>query len=349
MFKLNIENFQSIKDKTSIEFIPGVNLIIGPSNSGKTAILRALTGLILNYKGKVKKYLSHFQDKIQVDLQLKEDEIYTWIKSEKGTEYVINKDGVEEVYKKSGNNNIFDFVQDFPFILRDKKLINTHTEHDGLPFPFSLNDVELFKMFEDLYNVSSTAIVFKFLKKLETQTNSEINSLEGNIEENKHRVEAIVELENHYNLEDLEQKRELASRLLTNFKDLELDLIKARSNNSICKKIKTILEDRSDDAHDLKIDLEQINNFFKLKEDYIIANNNSKLDNIQLYNKDFETSIIDSYNALLCDIKILNNLDKELKSLDLEEKDLNLEYEEIKSQLDKIEICPLCGNNLKGE
>ena len=349
MFKLTIENFQSIKDKTSIEFIPGVNLIIGPSNSGKTAILRSLIGLILNYKGKVRKYLTHFQDKIQVDLQLKEDEIYTWVKSEKGTEYIINKHGEEEIYKKSGNNNIFDFIPDFPFILRDKKLVNTHTEHDGLPFPFNMNDIELFKMFEDLYNVSSTATIFKFLKKLETQTNSEINTIERDIEINKHRIEAIIELEDHYNLEDLEQKKEIASKLLTNFKDLEEDLIKAKSNNSICKKIKNILEDRPDDEHDLKIDLDIINEFFKLKEDYIIANNNNKFDNIKLYNKDFEISIIDSYNNLLSDIKILNNLENEVTYLDKEEIDLKSEYEQIKSQLDKIDICPLCGNNLKGE
>ena len=55
MFKLTIENFQSIKEKTEIDFIEGVNLIIGPSNSGKSAVLRALRGLILNYKGNVKK------------------------------------------------------------------------------------------------------------------------------------------------------------------------------------------------------------------------------------------------------------------------------------------------------
>ena len=89
MFKLTIENFQSIKEKTEIDFIEGVNLIIGPSNSGKSAVLRALRGLILNYKGNVKKYLTHNQNQIEVNLQLDDEEKYTWLKSDKGTIYKV--------------------------------------------------------------------------------------------------------------------------------------------------------------------------------------------------------------------------------------------------------------------
>ena len=42
-----VQNFQSHKN-TSLEFAPGVNIIAGPSNSGKTAILRALNWLLKN-------------------------------------------------------------------------------------------------------------------------------------------------------------------------------------------------------------------------------------------------------------------------------------------------------------
>ena len=48
--KLNIQNFQSHKD-TKLEFHPGVNVIIGQSDSGKTAIIRALRWLIWNRPG----------------------------------------------------------------------------------------------------------------------------------------------------------------------------------------------------------------------------------------------------------------------------------------------------------
>jgi DNA repair protein SbcC/Rad50 len=45
--KLDIKNFQSHKD-TVLEFSPGVNAIVGDSDSGKTAILRALNWVMTN-------------------------------------------------------------------------------------------------------------------------------------------------------------------------------------------------------------------------------------------------------------------------------------------------------------
>jgi len=44
---LTLQNFQSHK-QSSLEFDPGVNVIIGPSDSGKTAIIRALRWLVWN-------------------------------------------------------------------------------------------------------------------------------------------------------------------------------------------------------------------------------------------------------------------------------------------------------------
>ncbi len=45
--EINISNFQSHK-ATTLELDPGVNIIVGPSDSGKTAIIRALWWLIWN-------------------------------------------------------------------------------------------------------------------------------------------------------------------------------------------------------------------------------------------------------------------------------------------------------------
>jgi len=44
---LELHNFQSHK-QSSLEFDPGVNVIIGPSDSGKTAVIRALRWLVWN-------------------------------------------------------------------------------------------------------------------------------------------------------------------------------------------------------------------------------------------------------------------------------------------------------------
>jgi len=44
---LQIQNFQSHKDSL-LEFDPGVNVIVGSSDSGKTAVIRALRWLVWN-------------------------------------------------------------------------------------------------------------------------------------------------------------------------------------------------------------------------------------------------------------------------------------------------------------
>jgi exonuclease SbcC len=48
--ELSLKNFQSHKD-TKMEFVPGVNVILGASDSGKTAVLRALRWVIRNKPG----------------------------------------------------------------------------------------------------------------------------------------------------------------------------------------------------------------------------------------------------------------------------------------------------------
>ena len=44
---LKIINFQSHEDST-LDFVPGVNMILGASDSGKSAIIRALKWLVWN-------------------------------------------------------------------------------------------------------------------------------------------------------------------------------------------------------------------------------------------------------------------------------------------------------------
>ena len=49
-FKVSIQNYQIIK-KANLEFLPGLNVIVGPSNNGKTSILKAIKALLYTVPG----------------------------------------------------------------------------------------------------------------------------------------------------------------------------------------------------------------------------------------------------------------------------------------------------------
>ena len=57
--KLNIQNIQSHKN-TELEFSPGINAIVGSSNNGKSAILRALYWVRYNRPLGIDNLLSHW-------------------------------------------------------------------------------------------------------------------------------------------------------------------------------------------------------------------------------------------------------------------------------------------------
>lgn len=356
--KLKIENFQSLEGVNEFNFDPGVTMVVGASNSGKTAIIRALRGLILNYvsSSKAKKYITHFKDNLQVDLELDNKINYSWYKDSKNTLYKIEdlENNTEQEFEKSGNDDLESICDkagvEFPFVIRDKKLINTYTEKDSLPFPFDLNDVELFKMFEELYNVSSSGIIFKFMKTLETKTNSEIKSTKEQIEIDKEKIEKIVDLEDKYEVEKLETLKSQAEKVQAGMIGIDEDIKTAASNNKVCKIIREFLANIvvKEDAYKLvneAIDL--LKESKDLAKDIEIIDSNNKIEQINVYKKEFDIALISDYNALSSDYNKAKSLNRELKSAQEEIDELLEQQKEIQEELAKVDICPLCGNKLK--
>ena len=92
---IEIINFQSHKH-TTMEFVPGVNIIKGTSHSGKSSIIRALRWLYFNRSpGVGDGFKSHFasdKDSVEVGCSFTEGE---WIAREKGKENKYLTDGLE--------------------------------------------------------------------------------------------------------------------------------------------------------------------------------------------------------------------------------------------------------------
>jgi DNA repair ATPase RecN len=98
--KINLIDFMAHK-ATSIELAPGVTVITGPNNIGKSAIVEAIRYLVANPAPK--NVIRHGAAKALVSLELDSGEIITWQRLDKSASYSVQHPGQEpEEYHKFG-------------------------------------------------------------------------------------------------------------------------------------------------------------------------------------------------------------------------------------------------------
>ncbi len=91
--KIQLENFMAHK-ATSIELSPGVTVITGPNNIGKSAIVEAIRHLV--YNPAPKNVIRHGAKKAVVRLELDSGEIITWQRQDKNASYSIQRPSQED-------------------------------------------------------------------------------------------------------------------------------------------------------------------------------------------------------------------------------------------------------------
>ena len=171
--KLSLQNFQSISEG-ELTFSTGLNFIIGQSNSGKSATFRALKACLLNPKGS-QRFIKKGHNKSIVTLYYNGNEI-TWDRTNKESSYFING----QQYIKTGASDSFKILMDDTGFVKDEKegaLMNMEEELQ-LPFPFGVSKAELFKLFENVFCVSDSAVILKAAKEQEDNIKDNIEGLE---------------------------------------------------------------------------------------------------------------------------------------------------------------------------
>lgn len=193
-FSLKIEDFQSIGN-ADLEFTPGINLIVGQSNSGKTAVLRAIDSVLTN-PTYAKSFVKHHTNEACVTFSY-EGNTVSWKKSGKGgVKYEVNN----EEYSKMGTSDLFDILPNNGFVKSDNgEVMNIEGEWD-LPFPFDRTPSDLFRLFENVFCVSDSATILKSFKEEESDLTRQISETKDKITRSTTKLAALNELEQEANL-----------------------------------------------------------------------------------------------------------------------------------------------------
>lgn len=358
--KLSLENFQSIS-KGELIFHTGTNVIIGQSNSGKSATFRALKTCLSNPSGSqrfIKKGTSHSS----VMLEYNGNQII-WKRTPKESSYIING----ETYLKTGKSSALKLVEDTGFTIDSNDTIMNIEEELQLPFPFGMSDSDLFKLYENVFCISDSAIILKAAKGVEDSTKTEITTLDNDILKNDNKVKELLEFQKTVDIEKLKKMKkylENKNNKVLNLKDGLPIIKKALKVQDLTVKEKEFsnllplyLENR-----DLKrtiSQLKQLHTLNKHLKDIILPTEISlnEYKELRELNKtvkvlkdieDFKVPV-NSFESKLQEYENLKSYLKEIKEIKKEIKErkealINLKerIKHIESALKEFQVCPLC-------
>ena len=351
---LHIKNFQSHKDSL-LEFSPGVNVLIGSSDTGKSSVWRALD-LVINNRPTGSGFVSH------------------WCKNEKGnykdnTEITLNVDG-REITRIKGKDNkyILDkeelkaFKTDVPDPV--KELMNTdeiNVQHQANNF-FLLN-LSAGKVAEELNRLVNLDIIDRTLSNV----NGRLRKMKASITSNEEDIiKHETSLEKFSKLSDMEVDLNAIVVLQKEYEELQfqMDALGDCTNKIQLAQIELNKCKDFTGAEEAVSKLESLySGFMLLSEQYDALE--SLYESIEAVEKELETEfdpaveeeieivgeMIRKYNLLKSEMNDLDTVIQMVSETEetIENQNYDIEkaekvYQEVLEEYNKTKnICPECG------
>lgn len=334
--------------KKVVQFTPGLNVLVGESETGKTTLIRALYLLIENYpRGGEKLYQSWLTDK-PLSIQLKDDK-GNIIKRKKNKYYLNNSDPL----KAFGTSVPEPIRQLFNF-----KEINWQKQHDTHYLLFNTGGSSA-KLLNSATGMSDQEVIIDDIKKQLSNSKSEIKRHKKNNEEHlkttkrlkdivryKLKALAIVHLEEE--AIELKNKADRLENLLIQLESIKEIKMKYRTSKKHNKEINSIIHDLEETKHfgesikELKSILDTVEKI-KIIDPKIIIKLLKTLHAIHSKNLEFE--------ALNSKTNLLKKYIEQIEEAKEKQKRYQKNIEEHQKQMDELFInlgyCPLCKRRVK--
>lgn len=358
--KLSLENFQSIS-KGELIFHTGTNVIIGQSNSGKSATFRALKTCLSNPSGS-QRFIKKGTNHSSVMLEYNGNQII-WKRTPKESSYIING----ETYLKTGKSNAFKIVEDTGFAIDSNDAIMNIEEELQLPFPFGMSDSDLFKLYENVFCISDSAIILKSAKGVEDKTKVEIATIENDIIKNENKLKELIEFKDTIDLNKLKSMRsklvdknnriiDLKDGLSIIKKALRVQSIKLeektfedllpkyRDNRSLkktvnqLKRLHHVAKELKEVVQPKEVSLIEYQNLRQLSDTIRVLNN---LEGLSISVKEFKSQI-EAYNNLKNYLNDIKSIKRSIKVKKEQLEKVESRIKDIEVELGEFKICPLC-------
>lgn len=344
---LVIENFQSHK-KTEINFSKGVNIFIGSSDSGKTAILRALKWLFYN-RPLGDSFRSTWGGDTKVVLTLENDVVVGRIKSDNENYYFLD----DTRFDACGS----DVPKEIQNVLNIDE-VNIQQQLDS-PFLLSQTPGNVAHYFNRVCNLDSIDLCTQNIQRNIRKLTQEQQFSENKVEELQREVEKYLFLDNlEVQVVELEKNIKVLDTIVGTIKNLKSklgaidrinkDIEQAKPILSLEKSLDNVLVliNNKKELQNEKQELESLIEKIKEQDDLILE---KKSVDIALVLVDKAIKFYKSMCEALNEKQELNSLIEKIHKQSAFLENARLEYTEYKKKWNLVfpKQCPLCGTVLK--
>ena len=343
--KITIRNYQS-HSKSTLEFDKNVNSIIGSSNKGKTAALRALLWVLTN-RPRGDAYISHWVDNEPTSVIIETDKgKVERRRTKKFNGYIINDTDKFEALKG-------DVPEEIKKIIKIED-VNIQKQLDA-PFLISNSAGEVARFFNKIIKLDLIDVVLSEVDVKRRRTKKELTA---------EKVNAIQIMENIEKLNWIEDAEKLINRarIINNryndmenkSRDFSISTAEYRNQRRVYREFNWI-----DDVQDLFDELY----YYEKQIDYILDEQSLFSSMVKSYKKE-----ADIYNEIVSEISEyitkIEKLDKKISDLQDEYDDITdnisdysvseVQVKQITKKIKELKlelpiICPTCGKKLGGK
>ena len=335
MIKLTTKDFQILEGDNTFDFDTGINMVVGPNASGKSSIFYAIENCLLNPNG-VSDCINYNHDSCEVKIETK-DESISWIRSLDSSTYINNK--TNQKYVKASKLDSRDLANLGFYFDNKNRVVNIHNEWSTL-FPFGESDSDMFRLFEDIFNISCSFLVIDEMKKDEQRIKSEIVQNQAKKSECLDRLDQLQSIKAKVKQSDVDYYSNLVMEKTQQTSKIREDYgaytKSALLSNVVLPKVFDVSE-LYETLHNMQ-DIQEDFNYYqinKAKVNLIVPKLNEDILNFEAPN------ILKQNYEQYCLLKA-NILDYQDKYEEIEREKFKLE-----EKISKIKVCPTCGREIE--